>query len=207
MKRLVKISLLAMFLFSVVNVSFAIDLEPAPYRGLPGSTVQGWEFESSDMYPLPDCGDNPNGQAQAMVHGGYWDLSPDGGAWYDTPIEFYVPNTDNTDPDSWKEIRIQVTLVNQIGFPIEPPFIDVFGSDGLPGMPVWEDFIMLAPDMAVYIQDWIIQPNPIEEYIFIDPVIFPGAGISEVVIDTICIPEPATMLLLGLGGLLLRKRK
>jgi hypothetical protein len=54
--------------------------------------------------------------------------------------------------------------------------------------------------------DITLSPNPPEEVIVIQP-----AGcttyIDEIVVDTICIPEPATLLMLGLGGLaLLRKR-
>ncbi|MCD6304335.1 MAG: PEP-CTERM sorting domain-containing protein [Planctomycetes bacterium] len=53
-----------------------------------------------------------------------------------------------------------------------------------------------------------IQPNPEEE-----TIIFPGllesTNISEIVIKTICIPEPATMAMLAAGGLLglLRRRR
>ena len=68
MKHLLKISLF-MFLFSVVSVSLALDLEPAPYRGLPGSTVQGWDFENNSTATLPDWGDNPYGTASAEVDG------------------------------------------------------------------------------------------------------------------------------------------
>ena len=50
-----------------------------------------------------------------------------------------------------------------------------------------------------------VEPNPDEEFF---GVFWEGAvAIDQVVIDTICIPEPITMSLLGLGGLLLIRRR
>ncbi|MBM4103238.1 MAG: PEP-CTERM sorting domain-containing protein [Planctomycetes bacterium] len=52
----------------------------------------------------------------------------------------------------------------------------------------------------------VLKPNPPEEWIAIQPrdcTLY----IDEIVVDTICIPEPATMLMLGLGIVLLRKFK
>jgi hypothetical protein len=50
---------------------------------------------------------------------------------------------------------------------------------------------------------WRISPNPVDEMFRISGSI----DVDELVIDTWCIPEPATLMLLAFGGLLLRKRK
>lgn len=54
--------------------------------------------------------------------------------------------------------------------------------------------------------EWKIVPNPDFEQIhlyFVDS----GAAVDEVYVWTECVPEPATIMLLSLGGLLLRRRK
>ena len=48
-----------------------------------------------------------------------------------------------------------------------------------------------------------IEPNPAFEIVRIDGAVM----VDEIVIDTICIPEPASLALLGLGGLALMRRR
>ena len=119
-----------------------------------------------------------------------------------------MPNTGNNAPGSWKELRIQVTMIASVTGPttIESPLIDINPPGTL--IDQWEypfEFEFFPEEgigMVVFVQDWRIEPNPTQEFISIDHLNY-GVGISEVVIDTICIPEPATLCLFGLGGLVL----
>ncbi|MHC4646467.1 MAG: PEP-CTERM sorting domain-containing protein [Planctomycetota bacterium] len=52
----------------------------------------------------------------------------------------------------------------------------------------------------------ILEPNPASETIWVQPrdcTLY----IDEIVVDTICTPEPGTLLLLGLGGMVLLRRR
>ena len=56
---------------------------------------------------------------------------------------------------------------------------------------------------------WHIEPNPDEEWINYHWLIGDGdvIALDYVNVYTICVPEPMTIALLGLGGLVLRRRR
>ena len=115
-----------------------------------------------------------------------------------------VPNTGNYASDRHKDVRVQVTYydANQLG----PPLIDVrqeifserVGQDNIP--------VPGLNDWYVQVEDWRMELNPPEEYVDIYPPGLEPIGqeymASEVVIDTICVPEPAGVLLLAAAGLM-----
>jgi len=63
-----------------------------------------------------------------------------------------------------------------------------------------------TPVVGVLVQDFAMMPNPDWEYLEI--YVPEGTAVGQVVIDTVSIPEPATLLLLAVGSLttLLRRR-
>lgn len=215
---------LAMLILAPAAV--AEDLYPPDYRGLPGSTCQEWDFMDGSpspgmvyVYPEPDGTNgitfNPYGTATLMVDNqetakGYYDpgMGPgDGGAWMDfDSMLVEVPNTGNWEPNTWKDLRIQITYWDP--FQMYMPGVEVRCE--MPCVLVNGFIEDLGDDWHLLVEDWFIEPNPQEEFvdIFGDSSLLPDSyAISEVVIDTICVPEPATLALLGLGAAALVARR
>jgi len=191
----------------------------------PGTTYQVWDFtEDPDA---PHIVDNPYGDPsiewpglvdyQNPVEGPYGDV----GVWHiggpgtePQPVTIWVPN--DPDENEVKHIQWQITSTgsptptgNQPGVTVPDP-----SNPGGPGIPPsggvshpthphgntnlpngWYQY-------AGYID---IIPNPEGEWITFEFV--PCTYIEQIVIHTECTPEPATLSLLALGGLLTLVRR
>lgn len=212
-----KVVLLAVVVGLAAPAALADDLNPPEWRGQPNSTFQHWSFDSdlSDGAGswAPDVAENPFGAPDFYDYSlGTWTDGYEGrtGVYqldseYDFElIEINLPNSPEPNPVKW--VRIQV-VSHWDGEVLEP---DVYiGGDE------WE-----ITDSEIYPLDpedqfgWIysrwdisIYPNP--EFEEIDLYSFNGYPliIDQIVVDTICIPEPGTMGLLSLAGLALLRRR
>ena len=218
MKKLCVLFALTVLLLASVG-AYALDLNPPPWRGEAGSTWAQWEFNYPDLVPAPDFGVNPYGPPELFVYPahpwqpvwgnmeGVWPLS---GA-----IEVQIPN--NPVENEYKLLQIQLTWAAQVPVPTHPV---IAVEAELLGAPVpSEDITLLSIDDVIlgptgetnagdlWHQTTLlyeIVPNPVLESIYISGSIM----VDELVIDTICVPEPATGGLLTLGAVaLLRRRK
>ena len=198
------------FLAGAVSAVRADDIYPPSWRGDEGSTYQQWEFLTGDTTPSPDYLQNPYGQPALTVYPTHpywvtWGGRP--GVWQlSGAIEVEIPN--NPVENDYKLLQIQMTWAASFPVPIEPfVFIEAEDINGQPLSSIdllSETDVILGPTNELGAGEfwhhttylYLILPNPIIETVYISGSIL----VDELVIDTICIPEPATLGLLGLGG-------
>jgi len=192
----------------------ADDISAPTYRGQDGSTTQEWDFvtsgQTSGYYPQPDgtggITDNDYGTPYATVSGGSYDADDD--AWYDfTQLSFFVPNTGDYGAETWKDMRVQVTFHDDSGNDT-PPEISM-GADNEIWASQTGSVVSASGNWMCYIQDWHADENPSTETVVvgIPDGVGTGYGVSQVVIDTICLPEPTSLALIAIGSLALLKRR
>ena len=190
------------------------DIHPPPWRGQYSTTSQVWEFSTSLQLNIPpDCaatGGQPplaSTMITRIVPGPMpWDHWLDiynsrQGIWPLSGLMDVI--VDNHKPPNWiKEVWVQITWMPQT--PGELPIFE--NLDPAPVKPpMLLDCVSLPNGWFHSTYYWEIRPNPPDEVFTITGTI----NVDELVIDTWCIPEPATMALAALGGcglIFLRKR-
>jgi len=182
----------------------ADDLNPPFWRGDPGTTLQMWEFGTAANPTPPDVVANPYGDPLLTVAGNFpytlWKATDFGhqGVWrFEDWMILEIPN--NPEPNDHKYIWMQIT------------YSSGYGHD--PELFTLPPEASIMPISKVQLDDYYwhgtyvitITPNCAFETIYIEPRDC-TAYIDEIVVDTICIPEPASLLLLAVAGLFLRRR-
>jgi len=203
---------LCMSLFSM-TVTFAHDLVQPDWRGDEGSTHQVWSFDDDDNPALPETDNNPYGTAEATItvgdfgegwldtvpfgsQTGIWDMGREG------TIVLDIPNRPEALP--YKEIWLQVTYYDS---PTYPPVVTIPGASLIS-----EQTLLVEEDSpGDWLLDqsvWRMEPNPSSEQIILTADWY-GSTIDQIVVDTICIPEPGTAIILAVGTMaaIMRRRR
>ena len=190
--------------------AYADDYDPPPWRGGPCSVEAHWKFDTESAF-APNPYNTVGGDGCGELHGTeprVTDPATTGFTWHDGAwkndgdeaalMYFYLPNWMRELDTSWKDIRFQIAY--------DGAAPSVFRCYGFGDQEEYESSLVADLSYAGhFVQDWRISPNPWhEEFIFDVPV---GTSITQVVIDTRCIPGPAALSLLGLGGLALVRRR
>ena len=202
---------------AVGRPAMADDLKPAGWRGEPLSVMAAWEFIPS--YMPPDSPFAPNmfsaigdGDPSHELWDGFstYELASNMTWWADGnsygliglagggSMELAVQNWIDDEPE--KRIQIQITFGGA-----GAAFVS--GIQGTDNAVAYQGGFLAGRllDDRHWVEKWRIKPNP--DWETIEVLVPEGTWVSEIVVDTVSVPGPATLLPLGLGGLAVLRRK
>lgn len=181
---------------------------------LPGETYQEWTFDDDDNPAIPELDMNPYGTATATISGIPGGASPEWaatlferlGVWQaDELVELVIEVPNEAIRRPYKEIYIEIGFLGELdSFAVYPD-----PSGGNVELLAPHEIVEMAGDWKKLTASYHIKPNPDKEYICYGFTAGTAgvAAVDYVIVNTICIPEPLTICLLGLGGLMLRRRR
>jgi hypothetical protein len=213
--------LASVFLLIFALPAAADDLYPPPWRCTGGTTWEAWTFDNAPTgNPIPPSDYiNPNGVPS--IDDPYYSSREWFDTWegrqgvYDFFWYFYIDLPNVPPPNDFKEIYVQWTYYVDNTDPYYyggPPNLTV----SEPGPPSTNQVtremqfpLETTANGTWWYERWhiFIWPNPEFESFYVralngyDELFF-----DQIIIDTRCIPEPASLLLLGLAGVLMRRR-
>lgn len=200
------------YVFGVLVVCSGLAVAGIEFDNSENGTSQEWEFYNIS-FPgrqiAPDAASNPQGTATADLEygeatGGHRVWSGDHqGAMFDRErlgILIIIPNYDIDNP--YKKIYVEIIYSGEISD------ASVTWQGMTETVPEVVEDKALADGWREYSAIWTIQPSPTVETIEYSFV--PGsqleAQLDYILVKTTSVPEPATLVLFALGGLVLRKR-
>ena len=211
------------------QVALADDINPPTWRGQESTTLQIWEFnydaDPDGSGPYDYAPDGSAGDGLAPLAGTHAVVIPGDPTWKEVDdvhgtdrvgiwgmsgyIDVVVDNYD--EPNDYKWVWLQITWApDMVGYSSAPMFTNM-NPLADPAWPVTlTDEVDWGDGWFTSTYEWRIYPNPVEEAFTIS---YDSSGggtatiVDQLVIDTWCVPEPATLGLLIIGGVALLKRR
>ncbi len=177
-------------------------------RGDAGSTWQEWTFDQGADPAIADLFYNPYGTPEASFTGtdgsvvfGWNDMILGRqGVWTGDPVfvELLIPNSPEANPVKtiWFEMDYRaVSMLNPTvlvgeGFEVEQIYYD----SGLRR----DEYGQVIDDWRTMVVGWTVYPNPSQEIISF-ALAGTGGFVDRVSVDTVCVPEPTSLILGGMG--------
>jgi hypothetical protein len=184
-------------------------------EGTAGSTHEFWDFtpgyvlaSGSGYTADPEVAANPHPNwvvaTITPMYSGSWDevSTITGSSFIQVALE--IPNYDN--PDGYKEIWVDIGdgIVSGITVSAHDGSSTTFTYEILEGQGDADFGIRITPNPFVEKIDFFVMPGGGPPNKSEDPT---GVVLDYIHVDTICIPEPVTIMLLGLGAFSLRRKK